>query len=253
MLVLFPFEVDIYRKEGIPVTFVGHPLASQIPLKPDMQAARLRLGLSPDSRILAILPGSRASEVKLLAPRFLQTAQQLLKHDPALQFIVPIVNEKRQKDFDEIYASIPVKNLKTFSATETGRPVAWDVMEASDAVLVASGTASLETALFKKPMVISYVISPLMKKLMEWKSGQLKPYVPWVGLPNILLKEFAVPEILQDEATPENLAAACLNALENTAYILEVKQKFSLLHETLRQDTAHLAAQAILNAANSPA
>ena len=117
MLVLFPFEVDIYRKEGIPVTFVGHPLASQIPLKPDMQAARLRLGLSPDSRILAILPGSRASEVKLLAPRFLQTAQQLLKHDPALQFIVPIVNEKRQNDFDEIFASISVKNLKTFSAT----------------------------------------------------------------------------------------------------------------------------------------
>lgn len=253
MLVLFPFEVDIYRMEGIPVTFVGHPLASQIPVKPDMQAARQRLGLSPDCRILAILPGSRASEIKLLAPRFLQTAQLLLKHDPMLQFIVPVVNQKRQQDFDEIYSSIPVKNLKTFSATDTGRPIAWDVMEACDAALVASGTASLETALFKKPMVISYVISPLMKKLMEWKSGQLKPYVPWVGLPNILLKEFAVPEILQDDATPENLAAACINAMENTAYIQEVKQKFLFLHETLRQDTARLAAQAILRAANSPA
>lgn len=253
MLVLFPFEVDIYHKEGIPVTFVGHPLASQIPLKPDRQAARLRLGLDSDARILAILPGSRASEVKLLAPRFLQTAKQLIKHDPNLQFIVPIVNEKRQKDFDEIFSGIPVNNLKTFAATDTERPIAWDVMEACDAALVASGTASLEMALFKRPMVISYVISPLMKKLMEWKSGQLKPYVPWVGLPNILLNEFAVPEILQDEASPENLAAACINALENTVYIQEIQQKFLLLHESLRQDTARLAAEAILSAAHSPA
>lgn len=253
MMVLFPFEVEIYQKEGIPVTFVGHPLASQIPVQPDSKAARLRLGLNPEDRILAILPGSRASEVKLLAPRFLKTAQQLQKHDPSLQFIVPIVNEKRQKDFDEIFAAIPVRNLKTFSALDAGRPIAWDVMEACDAALVASGTASLETALFKKPMVISYVISPLMKKLMEWKSGQLKPYVPWVGLPNILLKEFAVPEILQDEATPENLSAACINALENTEYIQTVQNKFAQLHETLRQDTARLAAEAILTAAQSVA
>lgn len=248
MLVLFPFEVEIYQKEGIPVTFVGHPLASQIPLVPDVQGARTRLGLNNAARILAILPGSRSSEIKMLAPRFLQTAQQLQKHDPGLQFIVPVVNEKRQKEFNTILKEIPVRNLTVFSTVKSDRPIAWDVMEASDAVLVASGTASLETALFKKPMVISYALSPLVKKLMEWKSGQLKPYVPWIGLPNILLKEFAVPEILQDEATPSNLAAACINALENTNYIQEVQGKFTRLHATLKQDTARLAAQAIIEA-----
>ncbi|NLY64322.1 MAG: lipid-A-disaccharide synthase [Alcaligenaceae bacterium] len=251
MLVLFPFEVEIYQKEGIPVTFVGHPLASQIPLVPDVQAARTRLGLNNAARILAILPGSRSSEIKMLAPRFLQTAQQLQKHDPDLQFLVPIVNEKRQKEFDAILKAIPVRNLTVFSTVKSDRPIAWDVMEASDAVLVASGTASLETALFKKPMVISYALSPLVKKLMEWKSGQLKPYVPWIGLPNILLKEFAVPEILQDEATPANLAAACINALENKNYIQEVQGKFTCLHASLKQDTARLAAQAIIEASQT--
>lgn len=251
MLVLFPFEEQIYRKEGVPVTYVGHPLASQIPAVPDKRQARLRLGMDPDGRVLAILPGSRASEIAQLAPRFLDTAVQLQKDDPSLRFIVPLVNEARQTQFNAILANHPVRNLLCFRDRVADHPIAWDIMEACDAALVASGTATLETALFQRPMVISYVLTPLMRRLMEWKAGQGGPSLPWVGLPNVLLREFAVPELLQEAATPANLADACVRALNDTSYIEQTEAKFRQLHRELNRDTATLAAEAILATANS--
>ncbi len=250
MLVLFPFEEAIYQKEGIPVTYVGHPLAEVIPMEPDRDAVRTRLGIDQGARVLALMPGSRASEIKLLAPRFLQAAQRLLHQDPALQVLVPMVNEQRRHEFQQLLQQYPVANLRILSqGASASRPAAWDAMEAADAVLVASGTATLEAALFKRPMVISYVLSPTMRRLMEWKSGQARPYVPWVGLPNVLLNDFAVPEILQDDATPEALAQASWKALTDKVYASRIAQRFTQMHESLWRDTPGLAAQAIITQA----
>lgn len=245
MLVLFPFEVDIYEKEGIPVTYVGHPLAQQIPAKPDSHAARLRLGLDPNKPVLAILPGSRKSEINALSEVFLQTAQKLHQKYPDMQFIVPLVNEARKQQFLEISKGIELPNLHLFSQSVSEQPISRDVMEACDAALLASGTASLEMALYKKPMVIAYILSPLMVKIMAWKSGQSAPLMPWIGLPNILLREFAVPEHLQEEVTPEKLMVSCIRALEDKEYIQETKTKFQDLYTTLAVDTPRLAAEQI--------
>lgn len=250
MLVLFPFEVDIYEKEGVPVTCVGHPLAQNIPLEPDKTAARQRLALELDAKVLALLPGSRSTEIKLLTPRFLQAVQQLQQAHPHLQIVVPLVNSKREAEFTAILKHYPIQNLHLVRAHQTPgstRPAAWDVMEAADALLVASGTATLEGMLFKRPMVISYVLSPLMQKLMAWQSGQDKPTTPWVGLPNILAQDFIVPELLQDEATPEKLAQTTEKALFDNNWSSCVKQRFVDLHHSLRLDTPRLAAEVILD------
>ena len=203
--------------------------------------------------MLAILPGSRSSEIRLLAPRFLQAAQILQKRDPALLCIVPMVNEQRRAEFQSFLEQYPVPGLRCVTAQdlhgeggERQAPVAWSVMEASTAVLVASGTATLETALYKRPMVISYVLSPWMRRIMAWKSGQERPYLPWVGLPNVLLRDFAVPELLQDDATPEKLAEATWTALTDEALGARIEARFTALHQDLLRDTPALAARAIL-------
>lgn len=254
MLVLFPFEVDIYEKEGIPVTCVGHPLAANIPMHPDRSAARLRLGLDPEKRILAIMPGSRGSEIRLLGPRFLQAAALLQRRDPALQFVVPMVNAERRQEFEALLLAHPELNCHIVDSERVRGmaphwPAAWHVMEAADAVLVASGTATLEAALFKRPMVISYVLTPLMRKIMEWKSGQLRPSVPWVGLPNVLARDFVVPELLQDDATPDALAQACWRALTDADYAADIERRFAEIHASLALDTPRLVAEAIVREA----
>ena len=250
MLVLFPFEEVLYQKEGVPVTYVGHPLAQVIPMRPDREGVRARLGLGAGERVLALMPGSRASEVKLLAPRFLQAAGLLLKQDPDLRILVPMVNAQRRAEFEGWLRQYPVANLTMLDqASSPSRPAAWDALEAADAVLVASGTATLEAALFKRPMVISYVLSPAMRRIMAWKSGQSRPLVPWVGLPNVLLNDFAVPELLQEDATPEKLAESTWTALSDAAYAQRTAERFTRLHETLLRDTPGLAARAILQEA----
>lgn len=257
MLVLFPFEEDIYRKENIPVTYVGHPLAQSIPLKPDRAAARARLGLDASARVLAILPGSRASEIRLMGPRFLQAAQGLVRRDPGLRCVVPMVNPQRRAEFEALLAQHPVPNLRCVMAEDLAgqgaaavQPVAWSVMEAADAVLVASGTATLEAALHKRPMVISYVLSPWMRRIMAWKSKQERPYLPWVGLPNILLRDFVVPELLQDDATPQALEEAAWSALTDDARAANLEARFNALHLELLRDTPALAAEAIARVAD---
>lgn len=254
MLVLFPFEEAIYKKEGIPVTYVGHPMADAIPLEPDQQAARTRLGIDQHARVIAMLPGSRASEVKLIAPRFLQAAQRMQKNDPALQFVVPMVNEQREREFKSWLDQFPVNNLQIVLAQRNvsgvSDPIAWSVLEACDVALVASGTATLETALFKKPMVISYAVSPLVRKIMAWKSGQQRPYLPWVGLPNVLLNDFAVPELLQEEATPENLANELSRLLNDENRCDSIRLRFTEMHHSLRCNTPLRVAQALESIVN---
>ncbi|HLU16037.1 MAG TPA: lipid-A-disaccharide synthase [Burkholderiaceae bacterium] len=265
MLVLFPFEEAIYQKEGIPVTYVGHPLARVIPMHPDKAGVRARLGIAPDARVLALMPGSRGSEVRLLAPRFIEAVRLLQQRDPDLHVLVPMVNAERRKEFEGFLASTPLRNCRVLmhpagagpdpaaqavdqhNPADPTRPVAWDAMEAADAVLVASGTATLEAALFKRPMVISYVLSPMMRRIMAWKSGQERPLVPWVGLPNVLAQEFLVPELLQDDATPEKLADATWKALTDTAYRSNLKTRYTQMHATLNRDTAGLATKVILD------
>lgn len=247
MLVLFPFEEAIYRKEGIPVTYVGHPLADAIPLEPDKQAARTLLNIPIDRRVLALLPGSRTSEIQWMAPRFLQAAQRLKQRDPNLICLVPMVNGQRKAEFDQWVKRYPVEGLRVLTSGQSNRPIAWDVMEACDAALVTSGTATLETALFKRPMVISYVLSPLMKRIMAWKSGQERPYLPWVGLPNVLANDFVVPELLQEKAEPAALADHVWPMLLDDTLRANIETRFLDMHRTLRCDTPSLATQAILD------
>lgn len=251
MLVLFPFEEAIYRKEGIPVTYVGHPLADAIPLEPDRLAARVRLNVQIDHRVLAILPGSRSSEIQWMAPRFLQAAQTLKKRDPNLICLVPMVNAQRKAEFDQWLKQYPVEGLRVLTAGQSERPIAWDIMEACDAALVTSGTATLETALFKRPMVISYVLSPMMKRIMAWKSGQERPYLPWVGLPNVLASDFVVPELLQEQATPLALADAVWPMLVDQVTADIIATRFLDIHQSLKCDTPARATKAILEVVQS--
>lgn len=243
MLVVFPFETEIYQQAGVPVTYVGHPLAQVIPMEPDRRAARERLGLPLDSRVVALLPGSRQSELAQLAPRFLQAAQRLAKEHPDLRFVVPMVNAARRGQFEAYLQRWPVAGLQCLEGKS------YDVLEASDVVMVASGTATLEAALFKRPMVIAYAVSPMALWLMQRKSGQATPYLPWVGLPNILEKDFAVPELLQEAATPEALATAVSNWLTDPAAVAQLETRFTRMHHSLRLDTPQLAANAILEVA----
>lgn len=247
MLVLFPFEEAIYRKEGIPVTYVGHPLADAIPLEPDRQSARALLNIPLDQRVLAILPGSRASEIQWMAPLFLQAAQRLKQQDPNLICLVPMVNSQRRAEFEGWLKRYPVEGLRVLTSGLSPRPIAWDVMEACDAALVTSGTATLETALFKRPMVISYVLSPMMKRIMAWKSGQERPYLPWVGLPNVLASDFVVPELLQEHANPKNLADHVWPMLCDSSIASTIESRFLDMHRTLKCDTPGRAARAILD------
>jgi lipid-A-disaccharide synthase len=171
-----------------------------------------------------------------------------------------MVNAERRAEFEAIHRRYPVPGLRCLASDDVrppavgeAPPVAWTALEASTAVLVASGTATLEAALYKRPMVISYVLSPLMRRIMAWKSGQQRPYLPWVGLPNVLAEDFVVPELLQDEATPEALAEATWIALADTANAESVRSRFTLMHQTLLRDTAALAASAILSVAHGTA
>ena len=237
MLVVFPFEEAIYRQAGIPVTYVGYPLAEVIPMEPDVVAARAALGLPQTDPVVAILPGSRMSELKYNTCAFIEAAALLAARDARIQFVVPMAGERQTAYFRQLLADaglerLPLKIVDGKSHT---------VIAAADAVLVASGTATLEVALFKKPMVIAY-------KMMRasWEIMRHMGYQPWIGLPNILAREFLVPELLQDAATPQALADALWNQLDDESARLRLRQRFTVMHHALLRDTARESAQAVL-------
>lgn len=237
MLVIFPFEEEIYRKAGIPATYVGHPMAQVIPMVPDQAGARAVLGLPAASPVVAILPGSRMSELKYNAVAFVAAAKILLQRDATLQFVAPMAGEAQHRYFNELIEQaglrdVPIKVIDGQSHR---------ALAAADAVLVASGTASLEVALFKKPMVIAY-------KMMRasWHVLRHMGYQPWIGLPNILAQEFLVPELLQDAATPEALAEALWKQLQDGAHREYLQRRFTDMHYSLLRDTAAESARAVL-------
>ncbi len=238
MLVIFPFEEQIYKDAGIPVTYVGHPLAQVIPLEIDTNAAREELGLDPRFKVVAILPGSRISEIKYNTEAFIRTAKILLERDPHLQIVVPMAGTKQRSYYIKLVVAAKLEGVPVLLVD--GR--SHTVIAAADAVLVASGTASLEVALFKKPMVISY-------KMMEasWQILKHMGYQPWIGLPNILARDFVVPEFLQSAATPLAMADALWEQLSNDRMQNTLKERFTEMHHTLLRDTANISAQAVID------
>ena len=256
VLCLFPFEPELLAEHGISATFVGHPLASVIPMQPNRQAARQVLGLPERGTVVALLPGSRAAEVKHLLPRFLQAAVRIRHAVPGARFILPAVAHLRS----QIEIAAKASGLGTALQVVPGQ--SHQVLAACDVTLIASGTATLEAALFKRPMVIAYAMPSISYRLMR-RMRQL----PWIGLPNVLCAPrhwlhrppeiaphdfadrsdapFVVPELVQDAATPQALASAVLDWLDAPEKISTVEQRFSALHEELQRDTGRLATDAV--------
>lgn len=238
VLCIFPFEPELLARHGIAATYVGHPLAGVIPMVPDRAAARAQLSLRDEDEVLAILPGSRSSEIQYIAQPFFQAAALVQKARPAIKLVVPAVPALQER----IVQLAGACGLMDKVQIVTGQ--SHTVLAACDATLIASGTATLEAALFKRPMVIGYHMHPLSWWLMRRKQLQ-----PWVGLPNILCREFVVPELIQEAATPEALCAATLQWLDarrdNPQKIQALEQRFTALHESLQRNTPKLAADAI--------
>ena len=234
VLCIFPFEPELLARHGIASTYVGHPLANVIPLVPDRAAARQKLGLREDETVVALLPGSRASEIQYLAGRFLEAAAIMKRARPGLRFVLPAVPALRER----LAALAAVSGLGDALLLLEGQSHA--ALTACDVTLIASGTATLEAALFKRPMVIAYNMNWLSWQIMRRKQLQ-----PWVGLPNILSGEFVVPELLQDAATPEALSRETLAWLDAPERCEQLHKRFTDLHHLLRRDTAQLATDAI--------
>ena len=232
MLTLLPFEAQFYQKHQVPVLFVGHPLADSVAMHTDQQSAREQLGLSVDAQIVALLPGSRGGEVAKLGALFVDTARYLLAEKPHLRFIIPAANQARYAQLAAILADIPNLPITILYGQSQA------ALQACDAVLIASGTATLEAMLFKKPMVVAYKLAPvshwLLKKMVK---------SPYISLPNLLAAEMLVPEFIQDAATPEALGEAVLEQLRDGS---KQTQRFTELHKSLRCDASQRAAQGIL-------
>jgi len=233
VLCLFPFEPDILARGGVAATFVGHPLADEIPLQPPRAASRAALGIGEADIVVAVLPGSRRSEIEAIAPVFLQTVARLHTQRPELRYLLPAAPGLRAM-------------LEPLLAQAGGAPLtlvdgrSHEVLAACDVTLIASGTATLEAALFKRPMVIAYRMNALSWQIMRHMRLQ-----PWVGLPNILCGEFVVPELLQHDATPDALARAVLQWLDSPQRCEAVAARFLEVHQLLRRDTARTATDAI--------
>lgn len=237
MLVVFPFEQTLYEQAGVPVTYVGHPLADMLTGFPDRAATREQLRLPATARIIALLPGSRMSEIEYMADLFVETATQIAAGAPGVQFLVPMVNRATRELFETVLYRRPAGELSV--TVLFGH--AHEAMAAADVVLAASGTATLEAALLGRPMVITYRMPNL-----SWWITQLRRYQPYVGLPNILAGEFIVPEFLQDEATPENLSQATLNLLFDAAVRTRLETRFDAMSRALRLNSAERIAAALL-------
>ncbi|NHK98302.1 lipid-A-disaccharide synthase [Rubrivivax benzoatilyticus] len=234
VLCLFPFEPELLQRHGVAATYVGHPLADAIPVEPPRAAARAALGLGEAEPVVAVLPGSRRGEIEHIAPAFLQAAARMHRQRPELRFLLPLAPGLRAMVEPLVAAhagDAPIQLLD-------GR--SHEVLAACDVTLIASGTATLEAALFKRPMVIGY--------RMAWLSWQLMRrmgYLPWVGLPNILARDFVVPELLQDRCEPEALARETLAWLDDAPRARDLQARFVELHHLLKRDTARRATDAL--------
>ncbi|MES3010185.1 MAG: lipid-A-disaccharide synthase [Pseudomonadota bacterium] len=243
VLCIFPFEPALLAQHGIPASYVGHPLANVIPLEPDQAAARRALGLSEHGPVVALLPGSRGSEIQYIAPRFFDAAVLMKKARPGIRFVVPCVPAQRAAvEAVALASGLSVAGNAPDVLLLSGQSHA--ALAACDVTLIASGTATLEAALFKRPMVIAYAMNPLSLWLMRRKQLQ-----PWVGLPNILCNGSVVPELIQDAASPAALAEATLAWLDDSPAgqqkTAALHQRFTALHHELRRDTGRLATEAL--------
>jgi len=236
MLVIFPFEEEIYRQAGVPVTYIGHPLAELIPMQPDQAGARLKLGLPNHARVVTVMPGSRMGEIKYLAAPFVKAVALLAQRDPDLRFVVPMAGERQRAYFSELVALAGLQDVQIELVDNSHLAI-----EASDAVLVASGTATLEVALYKKPMVIAYKVMAA-----SWHIMKHMGYQPWIGLPNILAREFVVPELLQGAATPQALADALWQQLNDAPNRARLVQRFTDMHCSLLRNSSEESAAAVL-------
>ena len=231
---LFPFEEPLLNEQGMRASFVGHPLANWIPPVVDRAAACHALELAPSEPVVALLPGSRKGEIDGLPSRFLKTAAQLLRHHPSLQFVLPALPVFHARISDEVAREGLAPHVKVLM----GR--SHDALAAADLVLVASGTATLEAALFKKPMVIAYHMPWL-----TWQITRRKKRLPWVGLPNILCQEWVVPELLQDDCAVPQLTRESLRLLGDAQAVAHIVARFSSLHDRLKRPTHELMMQTL--------
>jgi lipid-A-disaccharide synthase len=241
VLLVFPFEQRLYARSGIAATYVGHPLAQAIPLRPDRDAARARLGIEGRDTVIAVLPGSRKAEIDFIGPVFFAAAERVASDLSPVRFVVPVADSSLRALIEPLIARHP--RLVPLTRLVEGR--SHDCLEAAHAVLVTSGTATLEAALFKRPMVIAY----RMPRLSAWIIRKIGAYTPWVGLPNILAGEELVPELLQDEATDAALAAALIRQLEDEPGQARLAERFEAIHQSLRRDTPSLVADVVLGVA----
>ena len=237
MLALFPHEPKIYSDAGVPVDYVGHPLADMLPDYPKRTEMRETMRIPLRAKVFAFLPGSRQSEVKYLAHTYIETAKLVLQQIPDARFLVPLVSRETRGIFEQAMYDCNAQELPITLLFGHAQ----DAMIAADGVLVASGTATLECALLKRPMVITYRMPAF-----SWWMIKRKRYQPYFGLPNILCERFVVPELIQEDATPENLAQALVNQVNDGRAVTQLEQTFHELHRTLRQGTAQKAAAAIL-------
>ena len=237
ILVMFPFEEPLYRAAGVPVTYVGHPLADLIPFEPPQHEARAALRLPAGKLIVALLPGSRRSELEYMAGAFVLAAHRFRQEVHDVHFVCPMVTRETRELFERAIH----ENQRTDLPLTLLFGHSHEALAAADLVLVASGTATLETALFKRPMVIAYRQSPI-----TWALMRQMLYLPYVGMPNILAGERLVPELLQDQATPANLAGALLTLVRDTASQRRQVERFREFHEVLRRDAAQRAADSVL-------
>jgi len=276
VLTLFPFEPALYEAAGVPVTYIGHPLADEIPLKPSKTDAREILKIEQGKLVIAMLPGSRQSEVKQHADLLVKAAQIISKNNKnsqlggvkftsikftgikftgikftGIKFLVPLITRETRQIFETAFYNNIAHNQTNLSNDDSPDETldldilfghAHDAMEAADIIIVASGTATLEAALLKRPMVITY----RMPTLSWWILKRMR-YQPYVGLPNILAGKFLVPELLQDDSTPQNLADTVTRLLNDAEYLKEIEQEFTTIHQALKQNSAEKAAEVVLS------
>jgi lipid-A-disaccharide synthase len=235
LLLIFPFEEEIYRQAGIPATYVGHPLAHALP-PPDRQAARAKLALAPEAEYVALLPGSRQSELRLLGRLYVETAKSIQAKRPQVRFLVPMVSRETKLLFQQALHDAGAEDLRL--RILFGH--AHDALRAADAALVASGTATMEAMLLGCPHVITYRVPWLTYQIMKRQA-----YLPYVGMPNILAGRFIVPELLQDQARPESLAQAVLGLLADTTARAAMLAEFDRLRGELKRDTPRLIAETL--------